>query len=92
MTTHGELCGGGKIVLGVRWVLNGNTRGGNLKVAIFSIGFFCGGRWYVDAISVLFLDLFKVELVHTIPSGNFGQDLLMVVVTQSSTKLLISHV
>lgn len=87
-----ELCRGGKIELLAQWILKVITCGGNLVEAITGIGLCCGGRWYVVVISVLYLKLSEVELVHAIPSANFGQNLLVVVVTQSSAELLVCHV
>ena len=43
-------------------------------------------------IAVLLLEFWEVELVHAVPSGNFADNFLVVVITQSSAKLLVSHV
>lgn len=87
-----ELPCGGKMVLGV-WILNViRTSGGNLTAASDTTGLCCGGKKQPAVITVLLLELWEVELVHAVPSGNFSYNLLVVIITQSSAKLLVSHV
>ena len=87
-----ELPCGGKMVLDV-WILNViGTSGGNLAAASLTTGLCCSGKKQPAVVTVLLLELWEVELVHAVPSGNFSHNLLVVVITQSSAKLLVSHV
>ena len=78
--------------LGV-WILNVIlTSSGNLAAVSVTTGLCCGGKWRASVIAVLLLEFWEVELVHAVSSRNFAHDLLVVVITQSSAKLLVSHV
>ena len=51
----------------------------------------CSGKWNAFE-TILPLKLTKIELVSEFSATNFGQDILVVVVAQCSTKLLVRHV
>lgn len=81
-----------KMELGV-WILNViRASSGNFVAVSVATGLCCGGKEHASVITILLLEFYKVELVHAVPSGNFAHNLLVVVITQGTAKLLVSHV
>ena len=84
------------------WMREGvKTGSGNLVVFItnelpcgrkMELGVCIIRKYHTAVITVLLLEFWEVELVHAVPSRNFAHNFLMVVITQSSAKLLVSHV
>lgn len=82
---------GRKIVV-VEWMIVASIANGGNPVAVIASWLGCGAGNCHALVTILHLKLAEVELVRVFPSTNFGQNVLVVVVTQCSSKLLVCHV
>jgi len=90
-STNGKTHINSREIVACEWTIKTFTGDGNLGAAV-ARRFDCGVGKHYPFITVLLLKLGYVKLVRVFPSTNFDQNILVVVITQHSSKLLVGHV